>query len=200
MSPSIKLCLAVLLLAGCQSAPPVPADKYYRLEAVQGQASTAELTLLKETLYIAPLRADGPYAERAMLYAQASQPRELQQYHYQHWSEPPAVQLQEHMRASLEAMALAPHVTDLASGSGAAYLLNARILRLEKINDNGNSRAVVSLHLALQRKKPLELLLERNYSAEVIVQDQSQHSYVIACEAGLKKIYANFAEDVKALR
>jgi len=200
MNTMIKLsvCFVTLVLVGCQSAPPVPGDKYYRLEAVQGDASAR--TILNETLYVAPLRADGPYAERAMLYASADQPRELQQYHYQHWSEPPAILLQEHMRASFEAMALAPHVTDISMGGGIGYLLNTRILRLEKITGGGNARAVISLHFALQRRKPFEMILERSYSVEVMVGDNTQHAYVLACEAGLKKIYANFAEDLKSLR
>ncbi len=200
MSTMIKLsvCFVTLVLMGCQSAPPVPADKYYRLEAAPGEASAR--TILNETLFIAPLRADGLYAERAMLYAPANQPRELQQYHYQHWIEPPRLLLQEHMRASFELMAIAPHVTDIASGSGAGYLLNARILRLEKITDGSNTRAVVSLHFALQRMKPLEVILEHSYSAEMVVSDDTQHAYVLACEAGLKKIYANFAGDLKSLK
>lgn len=199
MSTMIKfsICFVTLVLMGCQSVPPVPANKYYRLEAVPSEASAR--TILNEMLYVAPLRADGPYAERAMLYATVENPRELQQYHYQHWSEPPAVLLQEHMRASLESMAVAPHVTDIAMGSGIGYLLNAKILRLEKITDGGNARAVVSLHFALQRKKPFEMILERSYSAEV-ASDNTQHAYVLACEAGLKKIYANFAEDLKSLK
>lgn len=199
MSTLTKLSIyfVTLVLLGCQSAPPVPANKYYRLEAAPSETSSR--TILNETLYVAPLRADGPYAERAMLYAPAGQPRELQQYHYQHWSEPPTVLLQEHMRASLEAMAVAPHVTDIPMGSGFGYLLNAKILRLEKITDGSNARAVVSLHFALQRKKPFEMLLERSYSAEV-VSGNTQHAYVLACEAGLRKIYADFAEDLKSLK
>ena len=200
MSTMIKLllCFVTLVLVGCQSAPPVPADKYYRLEAVSGEASAR--TILSEAIFIAPLRADGLYAERAMLYAPAAQPRELQQYHYQNWMEPPRVLLQEHIRASLEAMAIAPHVTDIASGAGAGYVLNAKILRLEKITDGSKTRAVVSLHFALQRTKSSELILEHSYSAEVVLSDDTQHAYVLACEAGLKKIYASFAEDLKSLK
>lgn len=200
MSLMIKLviCLATLVLAGCQSMPPVPSDRYYRLEAVQGDASAR--TILNETLYVAPLRADGLYIERSMLYAPVAQPRELQQYHYQHWSEPPPVLLQEHMRASLEAMAVAPHVTTIASGSGSGFLLNGRILRMEKIIDGDNTRAVISLHFVLQRKKTSELLLERSYNVEQVINDNTQHGYVLACEVVLKKIYAKFAEDIKLPR
>lgn len=193
-----SICIMTFALAGCQSMPPVSPDKYYRLEAAPGSASAR--TILNETLYVAPLRADGSYAERAMLYTTVKQPRELQQYHYQYWIEPPAVLLQEHMRASFEAMSIAPHVTDISMGSDIGYLLNARILRLEKITDGGNARAVVSLHFALQRMKPFEMILERSYSAEVVVNDNTQYAYVLACEAGLKKIYANFFDDLISLR
>lgn len=184
---------AILMLTACKSAPPIPSDKFYRLESVPAQTSAS--TAINESLYIAPLRADGPYAERAMLYAQ--QPRELQQYHYQFWSEPPAVLLQEHLRSSLQAMNFAPRVTDMPLAAGIGYLLNAKILRLEKINDNGQVRAVISLHFALQRKKNQELVLDKTYLAEEEVSDDTQHTYVLACEAGLKKIYTQFAADLK---
>lgn len=201
MSPMIKLtvCVAILSLTGCQSAPPVPTDKYYRLESIRVDA-TPSAPLLNETLYIAPLRADGPYAERAMLYATEDQPRAMQQYHYQHWSEPPAILLQQHMRSSLEAMLIATHVTDIPSGGGIGFQLNARILRLEKIGAGSTARAVVSLRLALQKRKSSELLLERTYSAEVVAGDDSQHAYVMACETGLKNIYIEFLGDLRTLR
>ena len=193
---NILLALLIFVLAGCKSMPPVPADKYYRIESVTTETDAP--ALLNESLYIAPMRADGPYAERAMLYATAAQPRELQQYHYLFWSETPAVLLQEHIRASFEAMHIAPHVTDISMASGIGYLLNVRILRLEKINDQGGAaHAVVSLHFALQRVKSYETMLERSYTAEVAMADGSQHSYVLACEAALKNIYDLFAKDVK---
>ena len=161
MSPAIKLVVSVVVffLAGCQSVAPIPSDRYYRLEAAT--RAVAAQPPLNEPLYVAPLRAEGQYAERAMLYAPANRSRELQQYHYQHWSEPPAVLLQEHMRASLQAMSIAPRVTDVLTGSGVGFLLNAKILRLEKLtgSDSDSTRAVVALHFALQRKQPFELLL-----------------------------------------
>ncbi|MEQ1518822.1 MAG: ABC-type transport auxiliary lipoprotein family protein [Usitatibacteraceae bacterium] len=205
MSTSIKsslllvpLALTALVIAGCQTQPPVPTDRYYRLQAVARDG--AAKPILKENLYIATLRAEGQYAERAMLYSSPNLTRELQQYHYQHWSEPPPVLLQEHMRASLEAMALAPRVTTVAAGSGGGYLLNAKILRLEKISEGGSTRAVVSLHMALQKRAPVEVVLERSYGAEETVTENTQHAYVLASEAALKKIYARFADDVKALK
>lgn len=199
MRIAFRLCMLLLAfgLAGCQTAAPVPKDKFYRLE-VAPRASLAR-AVLKEAIYVAPLRAEGPYGERAMLYAQASQPRELQQYHYHLWSEPPAVLLQEHMRASFEAMGLAPRVTDSPAGDAIGYFLNARVLRLEKITDDGGGRAVVSLQFSLQRKKPATVLLERAYTEEVVLKENTQHGYVIATEAALKKIYDRLAEDLKSL-
>lgn len=200
MSTSIKWLplLLVAVLAGCQTMPPVPTDRYYRLQAVA--RDEAAKPILKENLYIATLRAEGQYAERAMLYSSPDLTRELRQYHYQHWSEPPPVLLQEHLRASLEAMAFAPRVTTVAAGSGGGYLLNAKILRLEKITEGGSTRAVVSLHMALQKRAPVEMLLERSYSAEVAFAENTQHAYVLASETALKTIYARFADDVRALK
>ena len=103
----------VVLLSACQSAPPVPQDKYYRLTVTPGPTWTQPL--LRDAVFVAPLRAEGLYAERAMLYASVQRPRELLQYHYQFWSEPPALLLQEHLRASLGASHLAAQVTDVAS-------------------------------------------------------------------------------------
>ncbi len=188
----------VLLLAACQSAPPVPQDKYFRLTLTPGQVWASPL--LADTLFVAPLRADGPYAERAMLYATVQHPRELQQYHYQFWSEPPALLLQEHLRASLQAGHLAAHVTDVALGAGVKYLLIGKILRLEKISDKNQAKAFVELRLMLQKKKPFEVILERNYAAEEVLAEPSQNAYVMATELALQRIYDQFGQDVKALR
>jgi ABC-type uncharacterized transport system auxiliary subunit len=193
----IAAAFLLLLLVGCQTAAPVPVDKYFRLTVLQSPVGTPPL--LQDKLYVAPLRADGPYAERAMLFASVQQPRELQQYHYQHWSEPPSVLLQEHLRASLEAMALAPLVSDVAFGEGVNYLLNGKILRLEKLNDGSQTKAVVALRLTLHKKKPFVIMLERNYSAEELLGDGSQNAYVAATEVALQRIYSNFRADVKAL-
>lgn len=200
MSKTIKLVAVsmLLILAGCQSAPPVPEDKYFRLEATQVTATTQPI--LHETVYIAPLRAEGPYAERAMLFATAEQPRVLQQYHYQFWSEPPAILLQEHLRKHLESLAIAPHVTDIAVGSGAGYLLNGKILRLEKIIADGHSKAIVSLHLAMQKKKPFGLIFEQTYTSEAVILDASQNAYVLATESALSKIYMQFCSDIRNIK
>ena len=195
------ICFVALVAAGCQSSQPVPTDRFFRLEAATG--ALAVQPILNEGLYVAPLRAEGPYAERAMLYASANRPRELQQYHYQHWSEAPAALLQEHMRVSFHAMSIAPRVTDVSTGNGIGYVLNAKVLRLEKLTGNnveGGTRAVVSLHFALQRKQPYSQLLERSYLVEESINDNTQHGYVVASEAALKKIYTQLAEDMKSLR
>ncbi len=189
--------LLMLLLAGCQSAAPVPVDKYYRLTVLSSPSGSP--VLLGDKLYVAALRADGLYAERAMLFASAQQPRELQQYHYQHWSEPPALLLQEHMRASLESMAVAPLVSDAALGQGVNYLLNGKILRLERLSGNAQGTAQVALRLTLQRKIPFALLLDRTYSAEEPLAQDSQNAYVAATEIALQRIYARFRADLQAL-
>ena len=203
MNPAMKclICFAVMVGAGCQTSQPIPTDRFFRLESATG--AVAAQPILNEGLYVAPLRAEGPYAERAMLYASANRPRELQQYHYQHWSEPPAALLQEHMRVSFQAMAIAPRVTDVSMGNGIGFVLNAKILRLEKLtsgNAESGARAVVSLHVTLQRKQPYSQLLERTYLFEESVSENSQHGYVVASEAALKKIYTQLAEDIKPLR
>ncbi len=205
MSRAIKrlICVVALAIAGCQSSPPVPTDRFFRLEAATG--AVAGLPILNEGLHVALLRADGPYAERAMLYASANRPRELQQYHYQFWSEPPAALLQEHMRVSLQAMAIAPRVTDVSTGGGIGFVLNAKVLRLEKLIESdgaaegGKSRAVVALHFALQRKQPFAMLMERSYTVEEVVVENTQHGYVLASEAALKKVYVRLADDIKSL-
>lgn len=188
----------LLLLSACQSAPPVAQDKYFRLSVSGGPTLTQPV--LHDAMYVAPLRADGLYAERAMLYASLERPRELQQYHYQFWSEPPALLLQEHLRASLQANHLATQVTDAASANRVGYWLNGKILRLEKLTDKNQSKAIVELRLVLQKTKPFEILWEHNYAAEEAIADHSQNAYVIATELALQRIYGQLGQDVKALR
>ena len=99
-------------------------------------------------------------------------------------------------------MAIAPRVTDVSTGAGIGFVLNAKVLRLEKLtggNADGSARAVVALHFAVQRKQPFALMLERSYLVEEVVGENSQHGYVLASEAALKKIYLRLADDIKAL-
>ena len=106
------------------------------------------------------------------------------------------------MRVSLQAMAIAPRVTDVSTGAGVGFVLNAKVLRLEKLTSgtaDSSARAVVALHFALHRKQPFALLLERSYQVDEIVGENSQHGYVLASEAALKTVYQRLADDIKAL-
>ena len=82
-----------LTLAGCAEVAVVP-DRHYRLLHDAPSAQPAE-PALDGTLLVKRFRADGVLAQRPIVWADASSPRELQQYHYHFWNDPPPLLVQE---------------------------------------------------------------------------------------------------------
>ena len=88
--PFLAVLLCVIAISGCQSLPAAPEHKYYRLLTPTASTSAAQHVHLPGELVVRSLRADGLYSERAIVFSDQPQQRQLQQYHYQHWLYPPA--------------------------------------------------------------------------------------------------------------
>jgi uncharacterized lipoprotein YmbA len=181
---AILLCLG-LLLAACGSVPPAPVDHFYRLRPVS-LASAAPV--LPGAIAVQPFRADSLYAERAIVYSDAADLRQLRQYHYQLWLYPPAQMTQEHFTASIGS------ALDLSGGSTAANVLDARIVAFERVLSGKSSKAVVALEFRLLAGgKPL---LNKTYQAEQTAVDESLSAFSAAMETALGRIYAEFVADL----
>jgi uncharacterized lipoprotein YmbA len=168
----------VLTLAGCGSAPPAPADRFYRLNA----APLAGKGLAG--LVVNPLRADSLYAERYVAYSEDSGARQLRQYHYHLWLYPPGQLVQDYLITSLGAA---------SSGDRQAAQVDGRVLRFDRLLNGKESRAVVAVELQLTRAG--KVVLNKTYRAEQVAADSSMAAYVLATEQALAAIAADFARD-----
>lgn len=188
--------LFAALLAGCQSQPPAPTDKYYRLRSPSASAALAR-PVLPGMLVVRPLRAEGPLAERPMVFLHADKPLLLEQYHYQHWEAPPAVLIQEYLRQDLAARHVFGNVGERMDGD---YVLEGRILRFEKVITPQGSRAVAEIRLTLNRRHPFVNMLEHTYSADVVLADDSPHAFAQGMEVAMKRVADDFARDLSSVR
>ncbi len=189
----VALALGALLLAGC-STPAVPEHKFYRL--VGSSATPAPVVRLSGGLAVRPLRADALYSERAIIFTDDQQ-RQLQQYHYHHWIYPPGQLIQENLADYLRRAGVAEQVR-LQDHGNAAYAISGRVVRFERVTQNGLASAMVVLELELDKKgKPVS---QKIYSASEAQSDISMNGFAAAAEASLNRIYAEFLGDLSRLK
>ncbi len=175
------------VLAGCGSVPPVPTDRYYRL---QPASAALRAKALAGTIAVEPLRADSLYAERAIVFSEEANPRQLRQYHYHLWFYVPAQMVQDHMIASLGS-AFVP-----ADGSTGPWRLEGRVVRFDRVLEGTNGKAAAALELVVSSQG--RTLMAKTYSAEQPATDPSFSAFAAAMERALAKIYTDFLRDLDA--
>lgn len=176
-----------LLLAGCGSAPPAPVDRFYRLQASVLPAAAS----LPATLEIRNVRGDSLYAERPIVFSEASDARQLRQYHYHLWLYPPAQMVRDHFRASLAGAA------ETASGAKPVLHLDARIVGFERVLNGKASTAQAALEVSVFSGD--RLLLGKRYSAMQAAGDESFSAFSAAMELALNQIYGEMLGDIGKL-
>ena len=169
----------LLMLAGCGSVPPAPADNFYRLQ------TPAAATQLPVAVDIRRVQADSLYAERPIVYSEAGNPRQLRQYHYHLWLYPPAQMLRDALRSQLPTPATA---------SGKTITLDARIVAFDRIVSGSNSSAQAALEVTVTSGN--QTLIEKRYQAEQASSDATLTAFVVAMEGALGRIYAEVARDM----
>lgn len=190
--PLIPLVLFTLtvLLSACGTAPPVPSDHFFRLSPVH--VAALDGSPRTEALTIHAIRAESLYAERAMVFTDEHNPRQLRQYHYHLWLYPPSQLVQDHLTSSLaESIEIAP--------AGQAKLaLQGRILRFDRILGAKQNYAAVTLELqVLDNGRPV---LSKTYEAVQPTLEDSFPAFIEAMERVLASIYGDFLLDLGELR
>lgn len=189
--------LGALTISGCQSLPATPEHKYYRLLALPAPVSSVQSVLLQGDLVVRPLRADGVYTERAIVYSDEQQ-RLLQQYHYHHWLYPPAQLVQEHLAGRLRQDGMAATVRLDGRGAEMVYLVSGRIARFEKVATASQAKASVVLELCLEKNGLV--LWQQTYVASEAMVDGSMAGFAVAMETALNQIYSDFFKDLRQLK
>lgn len=175
-----------LLLSACGSVPPAPTDRFYRLQPVSVAPAGKALA---GAIVVQPFRADSLYAERPIIYSEEASLRQLRQYHYHLWLYPPAQLVQSHMAASLG------KTLDLSGNSTAGNVLQGRLVDFERVLSGKSSKAVVTLELRLFSNG--QQRIGKTYHAERPAADETLAAYVVATEAALSGIYADFLADLE---
>lgn len=188
--------LCVVAVSGCQSLPAPPEHKYYRL-LTPPAASTQHPVRLAGDLTVRPLRAEGLYSERAIIFSDESQ-RQLQQYHYHHWLYPPGQLVREHLAERLRQSGIAPAVRMREHGGETSYAVSGRIVRFEKTTVAGLAKASAALELRLEKHG--KLLWQQTYAADQAVPDATMNGYSAAMETALERIYREFLGDLGKVR
>jgi cholesterol transport system auxiliary component len=169
--------LLASLIAACASDP-LPDYRYYK--PMQSVAATALASpVIDAALEVQPLRADGLFGERPIVYSFADEPQKLSQYHYQLWTDPPGAWIQRRMIDRLTQSNLASSVTARAGVRERPAQLVGLIEDLQRIKQiDGSWRVRVVLRLRVDMSSvplPRDLvtgrqrLLEKVYALELKV-------------------------------
>jgi ABC-type uncharacterized transport system auxiliary subunit len=144
-------------------------------------------------------RAEGLYAEQALIYSVTPDAGALRAYHYQLWSDPPSRHLQERLTERLRASGLATLVTDRLPASVQALHVQGRILRYERVPQATGALAAVAFEMRVEQDSG-EPLLEQTYAATQATTDAGMAATVQAFAEAVDGAFAKFQADLEALQ
>lgn len=137
------------LLAACGSAPPIPAERYYRLPPPAARHRLTPPPRLER------VEAPGPLRERPLLYSDDERGLVLQQQHYHAWLAPPPELVRRHLQACLGADV----AVDPASDGAGGWRLRVRLERFERVL--AGDRASVAVVVAVSARNGEQRLVRR---------------------------------------
>jgi ABC-type uncharacterized transport system auxiliary subunit len=194
----LALLAACLLAAGCQSAPPAPADRYYRLPELPAQDRVVRPWTRTGSIEIRELRADGPYLERAILFTSGGQTTHIESYNYDHWIYPPPYLIQQHMVRWFRQNRVAPTIVDDDRGARPAFVVSGKIVRFEQTVEAAAVRADVELELEVASSAQGSAVSRRTYRMAEPATGTSMDAFVLSMSRALERIYAELSNDVTA--
>lgn len=178
-----------LALAAC-SSPTVPDFTWYRLPPpAQLAHSAAPLT---GAVVVEAFSADGLYADQALVHADDPSARQLRQYHYQLWVDPPVRLLQRRLIAQLRQSGLAREVSDDLPASSQPLRISGVILHLDRVPQlDGGWKAEVVLKLRAEAGDGATLV-DAVYRDAQPADTVELKSSVDAFGAAIDRIFARF--------
>lgn len=199
MTSTIARCLLsvviALLVSSCAQTTTVPDQTFYRLPEPKAlPKSTHEVFPL--TIVVGTFAADGLYADRALIYALEPEARELRQYHYQLWTDPPTRLLQRRLVGLLRDAEIAPVVIDLLPASEPAVRISGAILRFERVpTADGGQLASVALKLRVDQADGTPMI-DDIYRADALAPGKSLGASTDAIGAAIDQVFAEFHADL----
>lgn len=187
---------AVVLISSC-SAPSVPDVTYFRLPS-PAALPHADKPLTSLPIEVETFRADGIYAEEALIYAADPAGTALRTYHYQLWSDPPSRGLQDRLTRLLRDSGLSILVTDTLPASTQALHIQGRIIHYERVQNGATYIARVGFEMRVEQDNG-EPVLEQTYSADANAADATIGATVQAFGTAVDDAFAKFYTDLAAL-
>ncbi len=179
-------------LSGCLGAtPPLPRDHFYRVSV---QAPLGAAAFFPGTISVAPIEAEGLLRERPLLYSDSGA-HEVQQHDYHYWTEAPPRMLQTQLVDYLRSSGAATSVITPDLRLPADYEVTGRIRRLERLLQDGGTRVVAELELAMTVDNGRNLVVVQSYGREIEAENDSVEASVQALDTALSDIFTRFVAD-----
>ncbi len=186
-----------IFVTGCASQPPVPSDKYYRLQAVFAAEALSSVKF-GGNFQIERFTADGLTAGRPIVYVESDDPNQLQEYHYHFWTQPPTVMLRDELITYLRQANIADSVVTPEMRLEPQYVMTGRIRKLEQVLGSPN-RTRLELEIALRQTDGGKLLFLKSYTHETTQNSPGVAAAVDALNEALNIVYSDLLADLRAL-
>jgi ABC-type uncharacterized transport system auxiliary subunit len=185
--------MLILGLSACGSAPPVPEDHYYRLQATYAGGAPM-LNPIAGSVEIDRFVADGLTSERGLVYSAAGKPSQVKSYHYHFWIKPPTVMLRDELVSFLREAKAATAVVTPELRVNSDYVLTGKIEHLEQVRGKGE-RTLMEVELGLRSARDGKLLFLKTYRQENGA-GAGVAAAVESLNTALSIIYADFVADL----
>ncbi|HNR90909.1 MAG TPA: ABC-type transport auxiliary lipoprotein family protein [Dokdonella sp.] len=184
-------------VAACGHVAEVPDHSFFRMPAPAVLPVSAE-QVFDIPIVVGLFAADGLYADRALIHAVDAEARELRQYHYQLWTDPPTRMLQRRLLVELREAAIAPMVIDQLAASQDALRISGVILRFERVpRPGGGWLAAVALKLRADRADGTPFI-DEVYRADVVADGAHLVATTDALATAVDAVFAEFHADLIA--
>lgn len=200
VAPVVKRVGVVVVLSvvtACAAQAPVPQDKFYRLQAVLA-SDPLPAPILPGILEVERFTADGLTAGRPIVYADASDPNQLREYHYHFWTQPPTIMLRDELVTYFRQAGVAKSVVTPEMRLDADHVLTGRIRMLEQVVGSKKSTAM-ELEISLRNPRDGKLLFLKSYRHETDHDTIGVPAAVDSLNEALNIIYADLLADIQKL-
>jgi len=183
-----------MMIASCSfSGGQIPADHYYRLP----EASVEKNTAFKVNHFLLnPVKAEGLYYERSILYVEASAPLEVKRYHYHYWVETPAKLVRKYAQSYLSQAGTISNMSVNVSSHPADIETDITITNFERIVEPGAVQSLISLRISVKYQKDPERDFSKLYTAKVNAESSVMHATAAAFGKALNEIMGLFVTDL----
>lgn len=194
----LTLFLLAFIVSGCGTAPPLPEDRYYRIELAAPE-KIVQVPLLQGGLLVDRLQTDALRSGRAIVYREDEKPLQLQRHHYHFWSESPAKLIQHQLASFLEQARVADYVFNTDHALPHQYRLTGRVVEFDRVEGKEQTTSAIELQFVLTRRGVKGPLLSETYHAETVVNGQDMHEFARATQQALGQVLDALNHDIQEL-